>query len=899
MQISAMPKKWLAFLLIVVAAIALGCAGQEAETGPSAEEIARLVSDSVNVSVSQAVAKAVPEGTSAEEMKRMVEAAVAASAQPGVTRAEVEAAVTASAQAATAGQLTAAEVQRIVDASVQALPAPQIDTSALRPLVEQAVAASVPEGVSADQIAKLVEAAVGGATAGVPTRAELTKSIEDAVKDAAAGQLTGTEVQNIVNASLAATEAAVERAQKAAESAAENAAMAAKEAAAAAAKEVPVEVVEVIKVVQGSNPTIFASTPPSFFWDGSTPSKFNEAPMLADLVRQNTLPPVDQRLPDEPLVMRVVERIGDYGGTMRVVTSCTSRGGGYKYLHDQAMILDLDDQTVIPHIAKRVLMSDDYKEATIFLRKGAKWSDGAPYTADDWVFAVEDVRDNTDLYPDKRDNRLSLFERPNRGTIQKIDDYTFKYIFEEPDPDFAQNLSEFYFHGYSLPTPYAIFMPKHYLSQFHPAYVDKAKLDQMVAEAGLEAWVELFKQKVGLDKIGNPSMSGWIIVDDTPGAPIYERNPYYFAVDPEGNQLPYIDRHGYSCAESGEGRELKMIAGESDFQVIGGISKYPVFQKNAERGNYRTIGNPNDLVAGVVVNQTHVTDPYIGGLLRTRNFRIAVSLAIDKQSMNETFMYGLGVPANYFFMRGKKFYDDIEAWRFKYTIQDVVQANALLDGLGLDKRDGDGFRMRNDGTGETLELTISMVGESTFTPFEMAETVAQYLQDVGLKVTPSPVPGRNWGAFLASNEAHLIGVGGFQAGRVPPRPEHHWGQLYNQWWISGGTEGVDPGAPGPLHHPDAARLFEIFGQGQTLPYDERGDIYKEAYKLIADSQMMIGIVAEAPFQNSFTIVSNKLKNIAAPPIYSPGYATRYPSANPSSARLEQAFFEGGENNAGQ
>ena len=222
----------------VVLMVLIACASEEpaAPAGPSAEEIAKLVSDSVNASVSQAVADAVPEGTSAQEMQRMVEAAVSASAQPGVTRADVEAAV----QSATAGQLTAAEVQRIVDASVRALPAPQmpeIDVSAIRGLVQQAVSDSVPEGVSADEIAKLVEAAVGASTAGVPTREELTKSIEGAVMDAASAQLTAAEVQKIVDASMVATEAAAMQAQKAAEEAskaASGAAMAADDAAKAA-----------------------------------------------------------------------------------------------------------------------------------------------------------------------------------------------------------------------------------------------------------------------------------------------------------------------------------------------------------------------------------------------------------------------------------------------------------------------------------------------------------------------------------------------------------------------------------------------------------------------------------------------------------------------------------------
>lgn len=224
MNIYLKATKFVTVIVTTMALVGLLACGDDTpapvNTGPSAEEIAKLVSDSVNASVSAAVAAAVPEGTSGEEIQRMVEAAVMASAQPGISRAEIEAAV----QAATAAQLTAAEVQRIVDASIQAMPAPQIDASALRPLVQQAVAESVPEGVSAEQIAKLVEAAVGASTAGVPTREELAKSIQDAAQETAAGQLTAADVQKIVDASVAATAASVEQA----------AVMAAEKAAAAA-----------------------------------------------------------------------------------------------------------------------------------------------------------------------------------------------------------------------------------------------------------------------------------------------------------------------------------------------------------------------------------------------------------------------------------------------------------------------------------------------------------------------------------------------------------------------------------------------------------------------------------------------------------------------------------------
>ena len=201
--------KILSLLAISLALAALACAGEEppAPAGPSAGEIEKLVSDSVNASVSQAVAGS-PQGASPQEIREMVEAAVQASARPGLTRAEVEAAVTASLRSARAGQLTPAEVRSIVDAEVEARSAQEIDVSAIRGLVQDAVANSAHEGMSAGEIARLVDEAVRASTAGLPTRDELGKSIEDAVSEALSSRLTASDVQDIVDASMMAVEQA-------------------------------------------------------------------------------------------------------------------------------------------------------------------------------------------------------------------------------------------------------------------------------------------------------------------------------------------------------------------------------------------------------------------------------------------------------------------------------------------------------------------------------------------------------------------------------------------------------------------------------------------------------------------------------------------------------------------
>ena len=357
-----------------------------APAGPSAEEIAKLVSDSV----SQAVADAVPEGTSAQEIQRMVEAAVSASSQPGVTRADVEAAV----QSATAGQLTAAEVQRIVDASISAMPAPEveIDINAIRGLVQQAVSDSVPEGVSAEEISKLVEAAVGASTAGVPTRDELTKSIETAVMEAASTQLTAADVQRIVDASMVATEAAAMQAQKAAEEAAKaagGAAMAAEGAAMAAKEAVEQRPKKVLRVSTGQDVRTFTPYP------------------------------------------------SESGTMLRV----------FGLIYSQLVAVDPINLNFSPELAQRWELAEDGSSITFFLREDVKWHDGAPFTAKDVAFSVELNLDPTfgrgQLTSIKGGEAYRAGEADDIPGVVVIDDYTIRFDFEQPQGTFLAQLADF------------------------------------------------------------------------------------------------------------------------------------------------------------------------------------------------------------------------------------------------------------------------------------------------------------------------------------------------------------------------------------------------------------------------------------------------------------------------
>ena len=664
-------------------------------------------------------------------------------------------------------------------------------------------------------------------------------------------------------------------------------------------KEVPVEkvVIKEIRIESPDDPTVTAVTPSSFVWDGPRPTEFNEAPMLAELVQQGKLPPVEERLPKNPLVQRVAESIGEYGGTWRTLLECYWTGDHPFYLAsgDVVVAYDLDDTTMVPNLAESWEASPDFRKWTLHLREGLRWSDGAPFGADDFMFAVKHGAQNTDLFPDKRGGALSglgmdagAAAQRYVGDIFKVDDHTIRYEFVEPSPEFLEDLAEINWFAYSnavwRPGGYLTFMPAHHLKQFHAEFVDKAELDQMVDDAGFDTWQQLFRSKALLTE--GPTMTAWMNVDNTPGHTLWERNPYFWKVDPQGNQLPYVDHIQWDCAEDRELYNLKAMAGESDYNWEMDFEKYSLWVQNADRGNYHLLTPPTEVHLLMSFNQDNADgDDEILRLLRDRNYRIAVSLSMDKQEITDTFFFGWGQVQNPSFLPGTPFYDRLERHRNLYTIQDVDLANDMLDTLGLAERDADGWRMRADGGGR-LNLRLDKAFPALQSE-SLIEGILDYMRDVGLNIKFNPVTLAEWGAYSRANKIQMGGPGGTMTGRLPNLPDRSWGPLMSQWVSSGGKEGREPTDPSII------RLYELGLAAAKLPYINRGDMYTEMYEIIAQEQYLIGINYGAPFQNSFTVVKNNFKNTNPS-----GWVSRIMNGGSTHARPDQFFFEGGKNDAG-
>ncbi|MBC7321369.1 ABC transporter substrate-binding protein, partial [bacterium] len=293
---------------------------------------------------------------------------------------------------------------------------------------------------------------------------------------------------------------------------------------------------------------------------GKKITRFSEAPALAELVKQGKLPPVEKRLPEKPLVIVPVEEVGKYGGSWRMAmrgradTPLLSRQVGYEGL----VIIDPDLANVLPGVAENWKIGGNGRIFTFYIRKGIKWSDGHLFTADDIMFWYKDIILNKELTPVIPSWLTSEGEVVK---VEKIDTYTVRFTFKKPNglflPYFATGAGR------------SVLVPSHYLKQFHVNYTSKDKLNELVKKEGLNTWIDLFNNKNNFWMNPDlPVVFAWKVTTPLGVSTrvVFERNPYYWKIDTEGNQLPYIDRLVVDVVENIEVMKMKALNGEIDMQ---------------------------------------------------------------------------------------------------------------------------------------------------------------------------------------------------------------------------------------------------------------------------------------------------------------------------------------------
>lgn len=606
--------------------------------------------------------------------------------------------------------------------------------------------------------------------------------------------------------------------------------------------------------------------------DAPRPATLKQAPMLDALVANGTLPPVEERVPMEPLVVQPLEGIGTYGGTLRrAFTGPGDDENGNRWVSgDKLIFWDYTGTEFRPALAKSWEFSEGDRVFTIRLRQGHKWSDGAPFTADDFVFWYEDIYQNPDLVPTPHS---SFATNGKQGRIEKVDETTVRFVFEDPYPLFLTILGGTTFIGSGHMTNRGFhggsYAPAHYLKRFHPKYTAQAEIDALAAEANVEDWIALFrlKNQWSLNR-ELPILGPWRSLQpvNTPNW-VLERNPFYYEVDPEGNQLPYIDQIQMGLAENLEVLNLRAIAGEYDLQERHtDIAKLPVFLENQEQGKYSVHLDPGAYGsdATLQVNHSYDADPEIAQWLHNPDFRRALSMGIDRDQLNETFWLGVGTP-------GSVAPDPSlpqspgEEWRAKWATRDVAQANQLLDQIGLTAKDGEGYRMRSDGSAR-LRLEVFAIS-GAFVPFpRIAQSIAQQWQEIGIQLDVSELE-RNLGMTRMRNNEHQIFmwandgselIYAFPRHALPVDPaEAMMGPLIARWFVTGGQEGVAPKEEAML------TAFDLFRQAGGQTTEESNKTAQEIWKIIVDNVFSIGTVGVSPAVMGIRVVKNTMGNIPA------------------------------------
>ena len=582
-------------------------------------------------------------------------------------------------------------------------------------------------------------------------------------------------------------------------------------------------------------------------------SGYQEAPELQARVTSGEIPPVEQRLPKEPLVLVPMEKVGQYGGSMRVGSVGFTGWTDFTDARWPGLLrYSADTAQVLPYLTKGYELSADGKTITLHFREGLKWSDGSPFTLEDVLFWWQDQILNDELTPTKPGLWMSGGEL---AQFEKIDDTTLRIRFAESNPAAVFTLAH---HGGRQRT---IFQPGEYLKNWHLEHNPKASA--VAKEEGYDSWTEayMFHQTYGPQQTdtGLPVVAAWALDTVAPTHRTFNRNPYYLAVDTAGNQLPYIDSIVRSLVGDAETLKLQVVAGEFDinWREVSG-DDYPLLLKNQESAGYRValVKYPGHLVF-LAFNQTS-KDPAKREIFQNVAFRRAMSMAINRDEINEIVFAGQGVPSAVTPDASTSFYK--QGWESAWAQFDPDHANRLLDEIGLAERDDSGFRLRPDG--EKLVVIIEYQERGPRTP--TLELIKEYWDAVGVQTELKPLERTFY--FTRINAAeHDVGVWHLDAALEGPLLASKNGSLNFGGGTGPGVEWINwrdtQGQSGEEPPEEVKEWFEGTDKFVVLPQGspEYIELGQELFDWFTDQVNLIGTVTDI---RQPLVLNKDLRNVA-------------------------------------
>jgi peptide/nickel transport system substrate-binding protein len=565
-----------------------------------------------------------------------------------------------------------------------------------------------------------------------------------------------------------------------------------------------------------------------------------ETEMFRADVAAGKLPALQKRLPATPLVAKMDEagmQPGKQGGTLNMLIG-RARDVRLLVVYGYARLVGYDRKLAI---SPDILESFEAKEDRIFtfkLRKGHRWSDGQPFTAEDFRYFWEDVANNKELSPTGPQSDLLVDGEPPKFEV--LDASTVRYTWSKPNRDFLPRLA-----GAS---PLYIYRPAHYLRKFHKKY--NPKVAETENKAGKRGWASLHNKQDNLYQFDNPdlpTLEPWINTTRPPADRfVAVRNPYFHRVDAKGVQLPYIDRVVLAVAE-GKLIPAKAGAGESDLQARDlHFNNYTFLKKNEKLNNYRAllwrtgIGSHFALFPNLNVN-----DPVWRSLLRDVRFRRALSMAIDRGLINQVLYFGLATEANNTVLPESPLFK--ESYQKRWAKFDKKAADKLLDEIGL-KRGPDGIRRLSDG--RLLEIIVETAGESS-EQSDVLELVRETWKDVGIKLFTKPSQREVLRNRVFGGEALMSVWSGMENGLATPdmspddlaptsQQQLQWPK-FGQFHETAGKAGQAPDIPEAV---ELLKLTAAWRAGTSRA--DREKVWHQMLSIHADQQFAIGVISAVP-----------------------------------------------------
>jgi len=643
------------------------------------------------------------------------------------------------------------------------------------------------------------------------------------------------------------------------------------------------------------------------------PTKRAEPPMLADLVKSGKLPPVDERLPQTPVVVGGRDAIGVYGGEVRMIHyDPVWLVSNYDWMAERLLhYLDIDLRTLVPNIFEGWEVSPDGTTFTFKMRKGLKWSDGQPVTTEDVRYFIEDVWFNKDLNASPMwQIRFDGKTNNTNAKLDVIDDFNFKLTFAAPFGALPAHLTRWEIGNWP-----SILGPSHYYKQYHNKYTDQAKLDQMAKDNKLDTWVQLYNQRCGPSQWGlgywqvpdwmkttpYPTLSPWIL-KDMPGAGLFtfERNPYYWKIDLSGNQLPYIDNMRMDYITTTDAAKLKLAQNELDAMGMHDVTmaEYPFYKDNQAKGNFQVMDYISCMSDRDVFFPQHVIfledgttrDTVLEEIVNHPDFVKALSMAVDRDEINQSLLFGTARMGQLSPMPSSKYFK--EKYATAWAQFDKAEANKLLDGMGLTQKNAQGIRLRKDGKPLTYIIEQGGLRVGPLTP-KVSEMIASYWRDIGIDATTKEVDSSLLQTRMNNGQVHCTVWHADRCTDLLLPLEMHWyiptagGQggassNWAAWWAA-----ADKTAAGLIEPPDQIKkYYDLFAQmTSTTSEDDRVKYGQQIFDGLAETPLAIGLILECPAP---LLYNKNMRNLPRPKA-----TMGWDTYGNSTYHPEAFFYEGG------